>query len=325
MSSSKQENIQTISIKAPARLHLGFLDMHGGLGRKFGSIGLCISGITTHLVAKKSADISTHGKCKNRVAKYASTILQALQIESGVEITIHEAIPRHIGLGSGTQLALAIGVAIARLYGLQHATQKIAELMQRGNRSGIGIGAFNSGGFLIDGGRGKNTIVPPIIKHYDFPEAWRILLIFDNEVQGLSGSPEKNIFDTAPKMDANISAQICRHVLMQILPGLMEEDCQQFGTGISAIQKMIGRHFSDIQGGYYRSAQVADCIEWTLTCGATGVGQSSWGPTGFAIYPDQDSAQHAVSTARKKWAANKNLSFNLYTAHNTMAEITMNE
>lgn len=324
MSSSKKANIQTVSIRAPARLHLGFLDMHGGLGREFGSIGLCISGITTHLVVKKSADISAHGECKNRAVEYATTILHALQIESGVEITIYEAIPPHIGLGSGTQLALAIGIAVTKLYGLQHTVQEIAVLMQRGNRSGIGIGAFNLGGFLIDGGRGAKTIVPPIIKHYDFPEAWRILLVFDDEVQGLSGNPEKHIFDTLPKMHANISAQICRHVLMQILPGLIEKDCQQFGVGISAIQKKIGQHFSNIQAGYYRSAQVADCMKWALTHGATGIGQSSWGPTGFAIYPDLDTAQHALSTARKKWSAKKNLGFNLYAAHNTMARITIN-
>ena len=324
MSSLKQENIQTVCIRAPARLHLGFLDMHGGLGREFGSMGLSLSGITTHIVVKKSATINAYGECKNRAAEYAATILRKLQIESGVEITIHEAIPAHIGLGSGTQLALAIGVAITKLYGLSHTVEEIARLMQRGNRSGIGIGAFNSGGFLLDGGRGIKTIVPPIINHYDFPQAWRILLVFDDQGKGLSGDIEKNIFATLAKMHADISAKICRHVLMQILPGLVEQDCQQFGAGISAVQKMMGQYFSNRQGGYYSSPQVAKCMEWALTCGATCIGQSSWGPTGFAIYPDPETAQHALSIARKKWSAKKNLIFNLYVAHNKMAEIIIN-
>ena len=29
----------TVRVRAPARLHLGFLDMNGALGRRFGSIG----------------------------------------------------------------------------------------------------------------------------------------------------------------------------------------------------------------------------------------------------------------------------------------------
>ncbi len=31
-----------VRVIAPARLHLGFLDLNGGLGRLFGSIGLAI-------------------------------------------------------------------------------------------------------------------------------------------------------------------------------------------------------------------------------------------------------------------------------------------
>ena len=33
---------QCVEVFAPARLHLGFLDLQGGLGRSYGSIGLAI-------------------------------------------------------------------------------------------------------------------------------------------------------------------------------------------------------------------------------------------------------------------------------------------
>ncbi|MFB3101199.1 MAG: GHMP kinase, partial [Gammaproteobacteria bacterium] len=116
---NQQLSNESISIIAPARLHLGFMDMHGGLGRQFGSLGLSLSDIFTHITAKKSDAIVIHGPSSNRGTEYVSRILNALKIKGGVEITIHDAIPEHAGLGSGTQLSLAIGIAIARLYGFQ--------------------------------------------------------------------------------------------------------------------------------------------------------------------------------------------------------------
>ena len=38
-----------VSVRAPGRLHLGFLDPSGSLGRRFGSIGLVIDGFETEL------------------------------------------------------------------------------------------------------------------------------------------------------------------------------------------------------------------------------------------------------------------------------------
>ena len=48
----------TISITAPARLHLGFMDLNGSLGRKFGSVGLTIDSIETSITARKNSSQS---------------------------------------------------------------------------------------------------------------------------------------------------------------------------------------------------------------------------------------------------------------------------
>lgn len=319
------EENQSVSVIAPARLHFGFMDMHGGLGRHFGSLGLCLSDIFTHLTAKKSDDIVIHGPSSNRGTEYVSRILNALKIKSGVEVTIHEEIPEHAGLGSGTQLSLAIGIAIARLYGSQKTVREVATLMKRGARSGIGIGAFSKGGFLVDGGRGEATDVPPIISHSYFPEEWRILLVFDKNVEGINGNLEKEIFQQLPPMKEDVSARICRLVLMQLLPALAEKNCTKFGDAITEIQSMVGAHFSDVQDGHYSSQQVAETMRLMLAHGATGIGQSSWGPTGFAIYPNEIEAYQALQFARKHWKEAKNLEFSLCTARNTMAEIIIGD
>lgn len=295
--------------------------MHGGLDRQFGSLGLCLSGIYTHLTAKKSENIVIHELSTHRGAGLVARIFNALEIAGGVEITIHKEIPKHAGLGSGTQLALAIGMAISRLYGYQKSAQEIATLMQRGTRSGIGIGGFSMGGFLVDGGRGETTEVPPIISRSYFPEAWQLLLVFDKNIEGINGKSEKQIFNELPPMTAVVSGKICRLVLMQVLPALAEKNCVAFGTAITEIQTMIGKHFSDAQQGHYSSQQVAETMQCLLTHGATGIGQSSWGPTGFAIFPNALKAYSALRFVREKWRGTKNLDFRLCMACNTMAEI----
>ena len=56
----------------------------------------------------------------------------------------------------------------------------IGKVLDRGNRSGIGIGAFENGGFLIDGGKGKSAELPPITVRQNFPENWRIVLLINS-------------------------------------------------------------------------------------------------------------------------------------------------
>ena len=41
-------------IVAPARLHLGFLDVDGTLGRRFGSLGLAIDEPATEIVVRRA-------------------------------------------------------------------------------------------------------------------------------------------------------------------------------------------------------------------------------------------------------------------------------
>ena len=151
-----------ISITAPARLHLGFMDLNGSLGRKFGSVGIAIDSIETSItVSKKPLVNNTHiADNIKRAYEYAKLILKAYELDESVDIEIHKSIPEHAGLGSGTQLALAVGSAISNLFNLKLSLMDIGRILDRGNRSGIGIGAFEHGGFLIDGGKGKSEDLP---------------------------------------------------------------------------------------------------------------------------------------------------------------------
>ena len=178
---------------------MGFFDLNGGLGRKFGSIGLSLGAPSLHLQATLAARLRvTADKQEEATTTVAKATAIAEQLISklnltGLELHIQQHIPEHAGLGSGTQIALAVGAAISHLFKLDLSVHQIAQLTGRGKRSGIGIAAFEQGGLLIDGGRSSNQDVqaaPPLLARYVFPEAWRILLIFDNSQPGVHGQQE---------------------------------------------------------------------------------------------------------------------------------------
>lgn len=285
----------TVRVEAPARLHFGFLDLHGGLGRRFGSIGLAIDEPSLALTAQRSTRPSVSGPEADRVRGYAEAAATHLGHDAGVAITVERAIPAHAGFGSGTQLGLAVAAAMARLNGAPFAATSFAAILDRGNRSGVGLCAFTEGGLIVDGGRGADGGPPPVIARLPYPEAWRIVLIIDPEMAGVHGMREVEAFRDLPRFPEAQAAEICRITLMQILPAAALAEPQGFGTGITRIQDLIGDHFAPHQGGRYASAAVAQVLANVAARGVPGYGQSSWGPTGFVLMPSETEARALVA------------------------------
>lgn len=285
---------ETVRVAAPARLHLGFLDVPGGSRQRFGSIGVGITGFSTVVSVSRSERLHIHGADEDYIAGIVHTLLDYFHIDSGVRVEVEQHIPRHQGLGSGTQMALALGTALANLFDIDAGVDDIAVATRRGRRSGVGLGVFRQGGFILDSGTSAGSRLPTVIFRHAFPEAWRFVLVMDRRARGLSGADEVKTFQSLPAMDSAAGAEICRQVLMQMLPGLVEKDCRRFGASVTRIQASIGAYFSAAQGGRYASEGVGQTLTLLLEYNATGVGQTSWGPTGFAIFPDEKSAQRAI-------------------------------
>jgi predicted sugar kinase len=151
---SMTTGLRSVTVRAPARLHLGFLGLSGSMGRRFGSVGLTLDRLGSALTAERAPSFSVSGPQAQRAERFARTLLQRHRLPETCRIAIHATIPEHVGLGSGTQLAIAVGVAVSHLFGLDLPVRDIAALYDRGQRSGIGVGAFEQGGFLVDGGWG---------------------------------------------------------------------------------------------------------------------------------------------------------------------------
>lgn len=322
--------VTKISIKSTARLHMGFFDLHGGLGRKFGSIGLSLATPSIELAAEISDTLHVEGVASavDKVSAIARQLIAKLNINGSVRLNVRQHIPEHAGLGSGTQSALAVGTAISRLYNLNLSTAQIAELTGRGGRSGIGIAAFNHGGLLVDGGRASRlstsssklsfSKVPPLLARYDFPEDWRILLIIDSSQPGIHGEVEREAFNKLPEFSENLAAHLCRYVLMQAMPALVEHDLTAFGFAIQELQSHVGDYFAPAQGGRYASQQVGAVLQALQNMGVACFGQSSWGPTGFAVFENEVEAEKHLQQLEVMFL-DSNLSWNICSARNSGA------
>ncbi|WP_290986640.1 beta-ribofuranosylaminobenzene 5'-phosphate synthase family protein [Hyphomicrobium sp.] len=280
-----------LRVTAPARLHLGFLDLNGSLGRRYGSIGMAIDRPSTQLTISRADENSAIGAENRRVLKLLRKFTDDGRTGS-YAVDVAHAIPAHAGLGSGTQLALAVGAAIARLEGQHLSAADLAALGERGARSGIGLEAFISGGFIVDGGKGTSDHPPPVTLRTDFPVNWRVMLILDPSFTGVSGEAETTAFADLPPFPDSQAAHICRLVLMKLVPGLKDEDIAAFGSAITEIQEIVGAHFASKQGGTpWTSRSVGELASRMRDLGATGIGQSSWGPTGFAFVDSPKAAE----------------------------------
>lgn len=286
---------EAVTVTVPARLHLGFLDPAGGRHRRFGSIGLAVSGFETRITIRRARRTVIEGPERDRVGAHLETMRATLGVSDAHHVTIAEAVPAHAGLGSGTQIALAVAAAVRRVHGLPLDVEGDAVALGRGNRSGVGIGLFHDGGLVVDGGRGFSTRVPPVVSRMPFPDEWRVLIVLDRARQGVHGPGETAAFAALPPFPPERAADNCRLVLMQALPALAERDLASFGAAISQLQARIGDYFAPIQrAGRFNSPMVAQALDAMAARGAVGIGQSSWGPTGFAFAPDDGAADHVL-------------------------------
>jgi beta-ribofuranosylaminobenzene 5'-phosphate synthase len=322
-------SMTAIEIESPARLHLGFIDPSGSAGRRFGSLGLTVDGLSTRLRLSRASSIADAYVVASDIARpeiarakaHLERLCQACAYNEALSLELLDAIPPHAGLGSGTQLALALGYAVTRLAGRNWSIRQIAALTDRGNRSGIGIGAFEQGGFIVDGGRGPTTEVPPVIARQPFPAQWRVILMFDQTFTGVHGDAEIEAFRRLPPFASANAARLAQLTLMNVLPGLAEADFPLFGGAITEIQAAVGDHFAPAQGGRFASRDVARWLAWFAAHGCLCHGQSSWGPTGFVITASAEEATTLLRAAKAARQPGDPVRFSTVTGRNAGARI----
>jgi len=309
-----------VTVTTTARLHFGFLNPSGRGQRPFGSFGLSLDRPRTRLVLERAQALQVTGPEHERAERYLKAIAASCGVEPSFALNVTEMIPSHAGLGSGTQLALAVGSAFSVLEGLDLSAQEIARRLQRGARSGIGIATFEQGGAVLDSGPGPGDALPELLCRLPFPPAWRVLLIFDPSSSGLAGASEAAAFETLPDFPESETEELRRRITEAALPALEACDFTTFCEQIGYLQRCMGAYFAPLQGGPYTSAAVSQVLGWLGGQGLTGIGQSSWGPTGFAFVPSEAEGEALLREARAR-AREMGLSFELAQGRNEGAQI----
>jgi beta-ribofuranosylaminobenzene 5'-phosphate synthase len=276
----------SVRVEAPARLHMGMLDVAGDRARRFGGFGVALSRPAAVVEATPSDDISAEGPDAERALAVATRCRDALGLPGGARVRVLEAIPAHVGLGSGTKLALAVTAAVAELAGRQPEPQAIARAAGRGARSAVGLWTFVLGGLVVEGGvRSGSDQAAPLLARHAVPDEWRCVLAIPEAEPGLSGRAEEEAFKRL-RPDPERAALIAQLVLTSLLPGLAEGDLSEFGGALTHVQRLVGESFASVQGGVFhpRAGPLVDAL---LRFGAAGAGQSSWGPAVYGVVGDE--------------------------------------
>jgi beta-ribofuranosylaminobenzene 5'-phosphate synthase len=298
----------SVTITAPSRLHFGLFAVSGGDAapkpeaaaippRRFGGVGLMLERPGVRLSAQPAREWSACGAGALRALGFAQRFVTTLPEERRrpFAVVVERCPPEHSGLGTGTQLGLAVAKALAALTGLEHEdAAALAQRVGRGLRSSLGIHGFEHGGFLVEAGKTAPAAIAPLVVRHDFPEPWRVLLVIPHGLHGEHGAREIEAFaKLAPTdHDAARTDALSRLALLGMLPALVERDLLNFGEAVHEFNRKAGEWFAAWQGGVYSHPRVADLIAALRREGLRGVGQSSWGPAVFAI--DEEDRLQAV-------------------------------
>ncbi len=302
-----------VVVCTPSRVHVTLIDLHGGSGRVDGGIGITLDEPGVLIEAELSPVLSVNGgdaALQERVGRIATGVLETLGAGGSVAITVRNHYPAHIGLGSGSQIGLAVARAIAELHGRHLPVKELAKLVGRGGTSGIGTAAFEYGGFIVDGGHtfgaggeksdfrpsaaSRGVSPPPIIARHEFPADWKILLAIPDVPAGASGNIETDIFRAHCPVPLDEVRALSHEILMRMLPGIASHDLDLFGSSVNAVQ---GLGFKKVELSL-QPPQVTGLLPVLRDAGAAGAGLSSFGP---AIYAVGDTGMSAIEQAARSF------------------------
>jgi beta-RFAP synthase len=293
-------------------LHFGLLSFGGEARRQFGGVGVMVDAPGLSIAVRRAERLSAAGELAERAIDFARRFVANSRAagettfpgEPAVHIEIESAPPAHVGLGTGTQLGLAVAAGLATLAGTPSQREsntpsgrvsesdavRWAHRVGRGERSAIGTHGFARGGLLVEGGKRVAGTVSPLVSRLELPDAWRFVLLIDRQQRGLSGAQECRAFADLPPAAPEVTAALCREVLVDLLPAAAEGDFDAFGESLYRYGHEAGMLFAQRQGGPYAAGLATELVAWLRAQGVRGAGQSSWGPTIFALTRDSDQA-----------------------------------
>jgi beta-RFAP synthase len=290
-----------VAVTAPCRLHFGLLAFGRDSGRQYGGVGVMIDKPAIRVRISPSERLSTSGPAAHRAEHFA----RAWNRSSGLSgqpccrIEITSAAAQHSGLGVGTQLGLSVAAGLNAWHGrAQPSPAELAISVGRGLRSAVGTYGFAEGGLIVDRGKLPGESIAPLDCRLPLPENWRFVLIQPRTGGGLSGTAEHRAFSQLPAVPEDVSAELREEIRAQMVPAVVEEDFERFSESVYRYGRLAGLCFAAVQGGPYNGPHLAELVDHVRSLGVAGVGQSSWGPTLFAIVENESQAASLIDRLR---------------------------
>jgi beta-ribofuranosylaminobenzene 5'-phosphate synthase len=323
---------RVVEMFAPSRLHFGMLSFGRPAARQFGGVGAMIDQPGLQLRISPARRFTAEGLLSNRVRATVERIWERLHSGTCADpsplplpmgegmaqeflqanfahlppcrIEVLASPSEHVGLGTGTQLSLAVAAGLNAFLGQQSlAPAELAAWTGRGERSAIGTYGFVHGGLLVETGKAPGELLSPLHQRIELPGAWRFVLICPHDQRGLSGEAERRAFDELPPVPPETTATLEREVFEDLLPAAVERDFKRFSESLYRYGYVAGTCFAGRQGGPFASPRAAELIHTIRELGIRGVGQSSWGPTLFALVPSAAEANLFVDRIRQHLSA----------------------
>ena len=273
----------SIVVTTGSRLHFGLICSPPAARWRFGGIGVMLKQPAWRLsVTPISADadvIHANDETCRRIREFLDRIRSHRNVQS-LQLVVHQEMSFHTGLGSGTQLGLALSAVVELIthLRLQEDPFLLAQLADRAERSAIGTVGFVRGGFLIDHGESHLDARRRHVDRIALPDNWRFVLIHPVDSQGLSGERERTFFQQHVSMPATLIENLEQQVLKHIAPSLREQRFDAFATSLENYGRMVGTFYAAEQGGVFAHSAMAQLAALLRTKDVLGMAQSSWGP-----------------------------------------------
>lgn len=292
-------------VRAFARLHLGFLDLAGSCGS--GGVGLSVTEPRVRLKIMPSEQLDVRGSGKassneaiNLALEYAGMFyehpeVQALTAGDAMKaiVFLNDVIPDGMGLGLESQLALSVISGLAANHGIDMSSAEAAAVSRLGRYDdGVGVEAFDNGGFMVSAGAGG---LPFTVFRSKFPQSWKIILVLPPEGAAEKACDCDTVSGRAAELDPGAGAEMSRIVLLRLLPGLMKEDLNAFGDALDRMRAVAEAEYASSPAEFYAWPAAADIISKMRELGAVGAGQSEWGPSLYSFADGEDAASAIAS------------------------------
>jgi beta-ribofuranosylaminobenzene 5'-phosphate synthase len=289
-----------VHVRAPCRLHFGMFSFGHTDRSQFGGIGVMIDPPAVELTFTPAAQFKVRGTLAERTKAFAEMAAASWRLPSLPACEICVRSPRdHIGLGVGTQLGLSVAAGLRRFLNLPELpAEALAADVGRGTRSAIGTHGFQRGGLIVDSGHRSRQPVGKLARRIAVPEEWRFVLVVPVGQRGLAGSCEADAFARLPPVPDDVTRRLQQITEHDLLPAVDRADCAAFGDAVYRFGRLAGECFSAVQGGPFANREIGQLIEAIRDYGVSGVGQSSWGPTVFAICSSPSEAEALVDSLR---------------------------